>query len=660
MSNLKLLWLALFVIFNTFSTIFVNARFAPIHLHTLTGAVQARDLYKHGDLLEPSCEVELRYAEEGDGPIRYSISVTATHEEREYVIVEKFEFMLSEVVCTHGHTESSSRLRFTFRDELFFQFAKRQWGQREELMFVTHHASCNPSHERAMYISSLITFDHQNLTAVVDCRFVSLGDSPEASSRLIVAGGPVSIELQRRLSRRTVFHNSGLRQRDDSPEQLDYIFNLDDSWAPQEQVLSVDGVDVTCVGCSLSGEAVASFIYEIDTDLDALKDIALGKSPLQAKMQIETTRQIDGNFTFDVDASLAIEGSCSLPGGCSGSLSLASFVVGTKFKKQASSKNANGAGFSIGNWNFTFSSTLGVTLDIKAQAMANITLPTTISVPANEEIYADVAKFEVGNTLKPEIQIGKPIVHLQDAEANVCASVALGPSLFISLTNSDHPTFLAQLSGKLDLPKVSLCASQETNVDHDCNPGTIQEAIDIQANLSYGLQFDGILKFGISEKNFDLPTGLYKAYTLYHHCFGINNGVANVSAPLTPVPINPSITVNTTESGNNGGGNNNSTTLIDCSGVSPSPGGQPCGDVVMACVSDSIWSCGAGEEGVVPPGTICRCNAFRYPGWLPPTAVVPTCVDGIYCVSDQLFSVCSPGGIEPPQPVAPGTQSHSA
>ena len=106
------------------------------------------------------------------------------------------------------------------------------------------------------------------------------------------------------------------------------------------------GVDVTCVGCSLSGEAVASFIYEIDTGFDAFKDIASGKSPLlQAKMQIETTRQIDGNFTFDVDASLAIEGSCSLPGGCSGSL--AGFTVGNKFKEQAPSKNANGAGFSV-------------------------------------------------------------------------------------------------------------------------------------------------------------------------------------------------------------------------------------------------------------------------------------------------------------------------
>lgn len=64
-------------------------------------------------------------------------------------------------------------------------------------------------------------------------------------------------------------------------------------------------------------------------------------------MQIETTRQIDGNFTFDVEASVAIEGSCSRPGGCSGGLSLASFAVGNKFKEQAPSTNANGAGFSV-------------------------------------------------------------------------------------------------------------------------------------------------------------------------------------------------------------------------------------------------------------------------------------------------------------------------
>lgn len=76
MFSLKLLSLALFVIFNTFSTIFVNARFAPIHLHTLTSAVQARDLYKHGDLLEPSREVELRYAE-GETEIAFPLDYLA-------------------------------------------------------------------------------------------------------------------------------------------------------------------------------------------------------------------------------------------------------------------------------------------------------------------------------------------------------------------------------------------------------------------------------------------------------------------------------------------------------------------------------------------------------------------------------------------------------
>lgn len=48
-------------------------------------------------------------------------------------------------------------------------------------------------------------------------------------------------------------------------------------------------------------------------------------------------------------------------------------------------------------------------------------------------------------------------------------------------------------------------------------------------------------------------------------------------------------------------------------------------------------------------------GAFRYPGWLPPSASNPICTEGITCVSETSFSICSPAGIEPPQPVAPGT-----
>jgi hypothetical protein len=45
--------------------------------------------------------------------------------------------------------------------------------------------------------------------------------------------------------------------------------------------------------------------------------------------------------------------------------------------------------------------------------------------------------------------------------------------------------------------------------------------------------------------------------------------------------------------------------LYDCSTVAASPGGQPCGEVVMQCLDAYRWSCGKGQEGVVPPGTFC-------------------------------------------------------
>jgi hypothetical protein len=48
-------------------------------------------------------------------------------------------------------------------------------------------------------------------------------------------------------------------------------------------------------------------------------------------------------------------------------------------------------------------------------------------------------------------------------------------------------------------------------------------------------------------------------------------------------------------------------------------------------------------------------GAFRYPGWLPPVAVTPACIERIVCASEVTFSVCSPAGVEPPQPVALGT-----
>ncbi|PMD27725.1 hypothetical protein NA56DRAFT_743049 [Hyaloscypha hepaticicola] len=87
-----------------------------------------------------------------------------------------------------------------------------------------------------------------------------------------------------------------------------------------------------------------------------------------------------------------------------------------------------------------------------------------------------------------------------------------------------------------------------------------------------------------------------------------------------------------------------------CAGVAPSPGGQPCGGT----------NCPNGDSGVVPPGTVCICNAFRHPGWIPnnqlPNQDGGECTSGIVCATEggTEFRVCGVSGLEPAQDVPPG------
>lgn len=131
---------------------------------------------------------------------------------------------------------------------------------------------------------------------------------------------------------------------------------------------------------------------------------------------------------------------------------------------------------------------------------------------------------------------------------------------------------------------------------------------------------------------------------------GVSNGTAR--SP-TPLPFSPP--GNTTVPGSNSLLPDGS--ALDCSAVAPSPGGQPCGDEGdMTCHNFYRWQCSGVEEGIVPPGTICACGAFRHFGWMPPNAVAPACASRIYCYSDTTFGVCGPSGIEAPQGVAEGTR----
>jgi hypothetical protein len=100
----------------------------------------------------------------------------------------------------------------------------------------------------------------------------------------------------------------------------------------------------------------------------------------------------------------------------------------------------------------------------------------------------------------------------------------------------------------------------------------------------------------------------------------------------------------------------------DCTGVAPSLGGQACGGTnVMTCLTTDTWQCPNGDTGVVPPGTVCICSAFRHPGWEPNNALPnqdgTECTSGIVCVVEggTQFRVCGISGLQPPQDVPPGT-----
>lgn len=171
------------------------------------------------------------------------------------------------------------------------------------------------------------------------------------------------------------------------------------------------------------------------------------------------------------------------------------------------------------------------------------------------------------------------------------------------------------------LPSPKVCPSHPslihpinttTDVNSDCDIGDFDEAIKLTGDVGVGLTIFGranlgIIKLGSFNKNVD---GLSKIWNILEHCYDISGGDDN--NPTPPIDQPPPVSGNVTNNPPPTNGNNNLTIpggyengTYDCSSVAPSPGGQPCGDVTMLCPSAYAWSCGNGEEGVVPPGTFC-------------------------------------------------------
>jgi hypothetical protein len=277
------------------------------------------------------------------------------------------------------------------------------------------------------------------------------------------------------------------------------------------------------------------------------------------------------------------------------------------------------------------------------------------------------------NYRTPNIHFGDPILNRIDGTIRGSVSIGIGFTLSITSNNSD---LSLTANAGLDMPRFSVDATTKT----DCVPSAPSSVLPSVLSISYSISFGLFLQAIATLKLLGTPHHL-NFDTRKDNILGLGNLYHTWSLPGSPVCIafssgqtvsglSNNFGISTPQSPGAGAPQNitehtnpPNTTIpdgsLDCSSVQASPGGQPCADAPLQCYGQNVWSClsgpYAGSSGVVPPGTICACGAFRYPGWQPPAAVTPECTTGIFCVSEVLFSVCSPAGIEPAQAVAPGT-----
>jgi hypothetical protein len=156
------------------ATVIEPQAFVPVSLHPVGGShVEARSPLREGlDVLRPRPNVELLYAQRmyilthkvivtlangvfcADGSSDtnpYVVNVTASHKNMSYVLIEDFESMLSLIRCVNAAVDPPTSVVLRFKDNNFFEQARDLWISHNELLFVTHHDSCNEGHKRGVY-----------------------------------------------------------------------------------------------------------------------------------------------------------------------------------------------------------------------------------------------------------------------------------------------------------------------------------------------------------------------------------------------------------------------------------------------------------------------------------------------------------------------------
>ena len=196
------------------------------------------------------------------------MQVTTSHNSAVYVSVEKLEHLLADLTCSSSVIDNSTTLTFVFDTIGTMAVARNLWSLHTELLFITHHATCNPLEEREVYKymphshnlihnanelrAFTIAYDLENLTAIVTARLSPLGKTPEASSNLRFQGGPMNAELRTKLRRRSALEEySVMAKRDLKSSPWTFDLNELGDFAPREDIISFKYVYHPVIGDEL-------------------------------------------------------------------------------------------------------------------------------------------------------------------------------------------------------------------------------------------------------------------------------------------------------------------------------------------------------------------------------------------------------------------------
>jgi hypothetical protein len=211
-----------------------------------------------------------------------------------------------------------------------------------------------------------------------------------------------------------------------------------------------------------------------------------------AQLGIQASSDITADFNLQVSSDIAKDIECSFPGGFGECLGA---VLGKKLEGEDDESNEGSGSFAFSvcfGFNYSIMHTdihsrlaaghwrsmlLGDSLsksrpslqskctsfdtDHGGKSLTSLrTFPVTASVGSGQGAYIDVIHLQAHSNLSPQVQLQTPILDVEDP--NICVTVALGPSLSVSLSSSNFDKLEPlSMSAKLDLPRVGpFCLQQ--------------------------------------------------------------------------------------------------------------------------------------------------------------------------------------------------------